>query len=412
MSRQLEIWLHNRLVGRLSEAPEGGTEFRFLDTYLDAVPRPILGQKFEDNLGKTYRSRKGQGLPDFFANLIPEGRLREVIEESAGIDPGDDLALLAFVGRDLPGAVVVRPADNGEPESSSEEPFPSPAAPDEAAESSEGLRFSLAGVQLKFSVLLEENKLTLPAKDQGGEWIAKFDSPAFPRLPENELSMLTWAREAGFDVPECRLHDVEDVVGFPRRFAPSDTKVLAIQRYDRGSGERVHQEDFAQAVGLPPKKKYDHVTHEAMARLVRGFIDESAVDELIRRLVFVVACGNNDGHLKNWSFVYPGGIQAAWSPLYDQVATVAWTAPDRKLALNLAGVKDFGRIDRSAFERFAERAEVAKGRLFEQVDETLDRLRVTWRRIEADLPLPESHLRALREHWQRVPLLRDAGTLE
>lgn len=136
------------------------------------------------------------------------------------------------------------------------------------------------------------------------------------------------------------------------------------------------------------------------------------MDELVRRLVLTIACGNNDAHLKNWSLIYPDRIQARWSPLYDQIATVAWEGFDRKLALKLAGVKEFGLIERSRFERFAENAQIDKYRTLQLVDITLDQLRTTWREIVADLPLPTAHVSALREHWQRVPLLRTAGSLD
>jgi serine/threonine-protein kinase HipA len=409
VSRRLEVLLHDQPVGTLSEMPGGGVEFRLLDTYRELVPRPVLGQKFEDDLEKVHVSRKGQGLPDFFANLIPEGRLREVIEKTAGLEAGDDLALLAFVGRDLPGAVAVHSLQEEETVPSADQP--AAAAKDEADAASEGLRFSLAGVQLKFSMLREAEKLTLPAKDIHGEWIVKFDSASFRHMPENEFSMLEWARAAGFEVPECHLHGVEDVVGFPRHFALDGSRVLAIRRYDRSPQGRVHQEDFAQAVGLPPSKRYGQVTYDAMARLARRFIDEDAVGELVRRLVFVIASGNNDAHLKNWSLVYPDGIRARWSPLYDQSASVAWEGLDRELALKLAKVNQFGGIDRSTFERFAEAAQVEKGRVMELVVGTIERLRTAWQTISSDLPLPEPHAAALREHWRKVPLLRAVGNL-
>lgn len=411
MSRRLEVLLHDQPIGTLLELPGGGVEFRFISAYREMVPRPVLGQKFEDDLEKVHYSRKGHGLPDFFANLIPEGRLRNVIEETTGIEAGDDLALLAFVGRDLPGAVVVRPMENEETSLSLEE-APTSTAEDNVGSVSEGLRFSLAGVQMKFSMLREADKLTLPAKDSSGEWIVKFDSPTFPHLPENEYSMLEWARAAGFEVPECHLHGVESVEDFVRRYAPTDTRVLAIRRYDRSAQGRIHQEDFTQAVGLPPKRKYGQLTHDAMASLVKRFLDEEAVDELIRRLVFVIACGNNDAHLKNWSLVYPDTIRARWSPLYDQVATVAWKGLERTLALKLAGVEEFGRIERVTFERFAERAKIDNQRALDLVDITLEKLQTTWRAIAPDLPLPGSHTAALREHWRKVPLLRAAGSLD
>lgn len=413
MSRRLEVLLHGEVIGTLAENPDGGTEFSFLDRYFDLVPRPVLGQKFEDDLNRVHHNRKNVGLPDFFANLIPEGRLREVIEDRTDVGADDDLALLNFVGEDLPGAVIVR-EQNGQLSHAMASEVASGAKPlgEEMAAAEEGLRFSLAGVQLKFSMLLQEDKLTLPARGESGEWIVKFDSPTFPNLPENEYSMLCWARESGFDVPECKLRSLDDLQGFPRDYAPEGTRLLTIRRYDRVPGGRVHQEDFAQAVGLPPRRKYDQITYGAIAWLIRQFIDEEAVDEFIRRLVFVIASGNNDAHLKNWSLVYPDKIQARWSPLYDQVSTVAWKAPGRELALKLAAVKPFGQIDRAVFERFAEKAEIEPRRVFEQVDQTLEKLRHTWREVAADLPLPDEHAKALREHWQSVPLLRNAGPLD
>jgi serine/threonine-protein kinase HipA len=188
--------------------------------------------------------------------------------------------------------------------------------------------------------------------------------------------------------------------------------VLAVRRYDRGPAGRIHQEDMAQAVGLPPHRKYDQVTFEGIAVLARRFIGEEAVEEFIRRLTLMLACGNNDAHLKNWSLLYQDRIRAAWSPLYDQVATVAWRSPDRETALNLAGVKAFASIDRRCLQRFAEKAQVDWSRAAELIDGTLNRLRATWTTAVEGLPLPAAHAAALREHWRRVPLLREAGPLE
>jgi serine/threonine-protein kinase HipA len=141
-------------------------------------------------------------------------------------------------------------------------------------------------------------------------------------------------------------------------------------------------------------------------------IGEEAVDEIVRRLAFTVATGNGDAHLKNWSLIYPDRIRACWSPLYDQVATIAWETPERALSLKLGGVKEFGRIDGSVWERFAEKAQMDRRRVLNLVAETLDKLRVAWSEIASSLPLPEPHAEAVREHWKRVPFLRAAGPLD
>lgn len=405
MSRRLEVRLGAVAVGDLSELPDGGTEFKFFDSYRELHRRPVLGQKFEDDLGRVYRSRKVQRLPDFFANLLPEGPLRRFIEKEAGIEEGDDLGVLAYVGRDLPGAVVL--VDLGNQPSTRAEP----AVSGPVGTTAEAFRFSVAGVQLKFSVLRENEKIALPASNSSGEWLVKFPSPRFTHLPENEWSILTWAAEAGFDVPEAYLHPAEHLVGPLADLAEPGSQLLAVRRYDRSATGRIHQEDFAQATGIRPEKKYDQITYEALALLVRNFIDDEAVLELVRRLAFVVAAGNNDAHLKNWSLLYPDGIRARWTPLYDQVSTVAWRQPRRELALKMAGVKDFARLDRATFERFAEKAKLQPSRVLDEVRTTLERLRDVWAQIAPDLPLPVDHRRSLAEHWRSVPLLREIGPL-
>jgi len=408
---RFEVLLRDVPVGHLDEAEDGTKSFRFYDSYRMLAERPVLGQKFEDDLGRIYRGKR-EALPTFFANLVPEGRLRKVIERAGGVETGDDLGLLAFVGADLPGAVVLRPSEheaeilNGNSVDRDDENVETP----EVERESDHLRFSVAGVQMKFSMLRDSDKLTLPARGETGEWIVKFDSPVYPRLPENEYSMLEWSRTAGFDVPEVYLHEASHLEGLPRQFAPEGSRVLAIRRFDRNR-HRIHQEDFAQVVGLPPTMKYDHVTYEVMVRLTKNILGDEGVDELVRRLALTVACGNNDAHLKNWSLIYPDGIQARWSPLYDQVSTVAWEGPDRLLSLKLAGVKEFGRIDRAAFERLAEKCNLDPARVIDNVRDTLTRLFDTWPGILPDLPIPESHVVRLREHWAHVPLLREMGSL-
>jgi serine/threonine-protein kinase HipA len=402
-------------VGEISETAEGGTEFRFLKDYFELVPRPVLGQRFEDDLERVRRSRARERLPDFFANLIPEGRLRELIEQTTPVEAGDDLALLAYVGGDLPGAGVVRPFEGEELVSQerrgdrsgevSEEP-----APEEEVGS--GLRFSLAGVQLKLSMLREGEKLTVPVRDQAGNWIAKFDSPSFPHLPANEYSMMEWARAAGFDVPECHLHGLGDLdetvelLGVVRRLVLEGTRVLAVRRYDRTNGGRIHQEDFAQVVGLPPAKKYEQVRHEDIALLVRRFIDEGAVDEYARRLVLTVAIGNGDAHLKNWSLIYPDGRTAELAPAYDFVSTVPYL-PDDRMALNLGGTQDFGEVSLDRFRRFAARSGVPERLVVEAARETAGRLMEAWAHDEVVGRLPEALRARTASHMRSVPLSRE-----
>jgi serine/threonine-protein kinase HipA len=405
MARHAHVYLHGEFAGELAEESTGLTSFRLARGYRETVPRPVLSQSFEDDLERAYRGKRAGELPAFFANLVPEGALRELVEQSAGLEPGDDFGLLLAVGRDLPGAVELRETDE-EPGATA---HGSELIPDRGDDVSAlvATRFSLAGLQLKFSVLRQAEKITLPARGQRGQWIAKLDSPRFPQVVENEFAMLEWARAAGFDVPECHLLPVSSLVGIPRRVIPENSRLLLIKRYDRRGDERIHQEDFAQVARLPPRLKYHHITYEQLGLLIRQIAGREAYDEFVRRLIFVVASGNGDAHLKNWSLINPNRIHAQLAPVYDQVATVAWHQVDKELSLKLAGVKEFGRIDVAALERFARKSQDDPQRVVDLARSTVARIADAWEASSARPPL--LHLAALRDHWRQVPLLRDSS---
>src|SRR5207247_2121386 len=144
---------------------------------------------------------------------------------------------------------------------------------------------------------------TVPARDQAGEWIVKIPVTGYDGLAENEYSVLEWARVSGFDVPECRLA-TRDEMGSLGQYMAEGVNAFAIRRYDRVDGTRIHQEDFNQVLGKQPRfdgeEKYEF-TYEEMAMLLYAIVGSHALDEAVRRVVFVVASGNNDAHLKNWS---------------------------------------------------------------------------------------------------------------
>jgi serine/threonine-protein kinase HipA len=408
MTTALGIGLNGTIIGYLAQTKEGRITFRFTSAYLSMPNRLVLSQSFEDGLSRTYHGSKGS-LPPFFANLIPEpGPLRELIESNLGINSGDDLALLEAVGRDLPGAVEIIRIDG--------ETFPIQDVPETTPplETSEhdietyetGLRFSLAGVQLKFSVSRDPDRITLPARNQDGDWIVKLGSARFPFVVENEYAIMQWATASGFDVPECYLQDSATVSSALKGHADFGNRVFVIRRYDRRSGQRIHQEDFAQVTSKRPALKYDHILYEQCARLVNQLIGEAAYYEFIRRLTFTIASGNADAHLKNWSFLYLDGKQPSLAPMYDQVCTIAWPEIKSELALKLAGTKNWFSLDLDRFELLARRAGADPPRTVETVQETLSQLVSAWNTSDTPNLLPLAHGQKLRQFWERVPLLR------
>lgn len=396
-----DVHLGDLLVGRLAADEAGRTTFRFASGYRQRADRPVLGQHFEDyDLSKDYRTRKA-GLPPFFANLMPEGgALRKVLERTFGVPEDDDLALLSAIGRDLPGAVTFTPSTD-ELEVG-DEPVEEPDVPGE-----EGLQFSLAGVQMKFSVLAGEDKITLAAHNELGDWILKLDAGRFPGLTRNEYAVMSWAEQAGFDVPPRKLVGTSELDSTLARYATPGSEAYLVERFDRQNGRRVHQEDFAQVFNIPPHLKYDHVRYGQCVAVAAAVAGEGAGVEMLRRTVFMVASGNSDAHLKNLAFLYPDGVRAELAPLYDQVSTVAWrnTALRFEWALKLANTKEPFATSMDTFRALSQRSGMDADVIQRIVTETLDEVAEAWRASEApEVMLPE-HVAMLRGYWQRSPVL-------
>lgn len=241
----------------------------------------------------------------------------------------------------------------------------------ERVPSSTAYRFSLAGVQLKFSAVNDAGGgLTIPVKGVGGDWIVKLPSTAFNGVPENEYSMMTLAREVGIDIPELKLVDLRGIEGLPTDVTSMDGKALAIKRFDRAPDGRIHVEDFAQVLGLYPEQKYERASYRNIAQALWIRSGEEAIVEFMRRLIFTVLIGNGDMHLKNWSLIYPDQTTPNLAPAYDLVSTIAFM-PDEKLALAFGHSKAWEAINTDAIRYFAVKAELPATILVETAKETV-----------------------------------------
>lgn len=398
---RLAVSVSGQRVGSLSvRGKQDIIELRVERAFCDAVPQPVLGQWYVGRVARPVTFSTRQRLPPWFANLLPEGALRELISRREGVHPDREFFLLRALGGDLPGAVVVEPETDTEDEG----PTASPVA-DEGAPPGRALKFSLAGVQLKFSVVRGE-RLTLPVSGRGGDWIVKLPDERFDGVPENEWSTMHWARAAGISVPEFDLVPVGQIDGLPPEVeAAHEAWAFACKRFDRDEGRRVHFEDFAQVLGVYPDRKYDRANYETIGRILRYVAPEEAFEEFVRRLVFMLACGNEDGHLKNWALCYPDGVRADLAPAYDMVFTLAYTK-ETGLAMKLGKTRDVRRIGWEAFARLGRKADADPERTVRTAREAADAIRQAFTEVRPELRLPATTLDSIAKRWQQVPILR------
>jgi serine/threonine-protein kinase HipA len=370
------VWLRRDRVGTLVQRGDY-TRFVFSERYLNDPDRPVLGLIFEQDLSA--RHAAALRLPCWFSNLLPEGRLREWIAADRKVSPQREMELLAQVGHDLPGAVRVLPALDGEGDESEWLLKPPPMSAAQHAREQETWRFSLAGVALKFSMLAKGDRLTLPAFGVGGDWIVKLPDQTYPDVPRNEFTMMSLAASAGIAVPPVRLVHRDELDGLPPDVWTSREEwAYAIRRFDRDANrDSVHIEDLAQVRDVYPEDKYLG-NYETVAALAYRGHDLDGLREFACRLAFTILISNGDAHLKNWSLIYTDPRVPRLAPAYDMVSTAYYLGERETLGLKFGGTRRFDRANVITFERLQRRLRAPQAELAACVTELVEKVSLHW----------------------------------
>jgi serine/threonine-protein kinase HipA len=397
----LAVELYGETVGTLTHIQGDRNLFAFTQAYADQARRPTLSLSFKNSLGALiteHRPTQTRVLP-FLSNMLPEETMRTYLAQRAGVSVQREFFLLWALGKDLPGAVTIRPADGS--------PWPQDAASGADGRptgAQEPLRFSLAGVQLKFSgVMAATGGLTIPAEGSGGSWIIKLPSQRFEGVPENEFAMLSLAKRVGIEVPDINLVPLAEIQGLPAGLGVLKGPALSVRRFDRAPDGPVHIEDFAQVFAVYPEAKYKRASARNIAEVIANESTLSDIAEFIRRLTFNTLIGNADMHLKNWSLIYRDRYSARLAPAYDYVSTIAYI-PDGAAALTYGRTKRMDEYSRAELSWIAAKARLPEELVLDTATETVERFHAAWAEEKNHLPLTTATIDAIERHVRTVPL--------
>ncbi len=301
----------------------------------------------------------------FFESLLPEGFSRRVAANWVKADENDYLTILAALGSECLGAIKV--TETGSPVAAHYEKLSESEikelASEGATKSTQILmqtHLSLAGASGKVGLYLDkEGKWYLPKGDAPSTHIVKQSHVRLGGIVLNEQLCMLAAGKMGIDVPETFIVDSGN--------AKDEDVLFAVRRYDRVfEGDktmdglpvplRLHQEDFAQALGISSDKKYENEPMgylEKMFELMRKVSADPISDQrkLIERIIFNYLIGNTDCHLKNHALVYDPGLKSVrLAPAYDIVATRVYNTTS-DMSFFIGGERDIGKIDRRSFLR-------------------------------------------------------------
>ena len=401
----LNVLLYGEPIATITNVGNDRTLFAFMDSYIHDESRPVLGLGFKDALGGLLTNFKPTQtkLTPFFSNLLPEETMRHYLAERAGVNPAREFFLLWVLGQDLAGAITVEPADG--------EALPPNVQQDidDETKIDVPMRFSLAGVQLKFSAVQQANGgLTIPATGQGGSWIVKLPSSRFDAVPENEYSMMELARMLGMDVPETQLLPINQIANIPDGIgkfgdAFKNAKAFVIKRFDRAGDQAVHIEDFAQVFGVYPQDKYKKASMRNIAQVIGIEGQDEDIAEFTRRLVFNTLICNADMHLKNLSVIYKDKRTASIAPAYDFVSTIPYI-PDDSASLKVSRSKKFSDFTLDELSHLAAKAMLPEKLVLDTAKQTVAGFHEIWAKEKAHLPLTKSMIEAIETHLRSIPL--------
>lgn len=372
----LNVWNERRLVGRLRRDSFGHISFRYDNDWLSgggfAISQtlPLGAEEFTAEEGVAHR---------FFANLLPEGGFRERIVRDLKISD-TDFNLLRAIGGECAGALSVLPEERQPSVEQSYRPIDDEELASLIAQRGQPYswseekraRFSLAGAQNKFPILVQGGKYMLPQGESPSSHILKFEIEGYRNVPAYETFTTLLARAVDLPVIDIELRSI------------NNTHYTITQRYDRFPGNdgevlRAHQEDFCQALGYGHERKYQEEGGPSFAQcfgMLRDVSSDPATDlpHLLRWQIFNVLAGNSDGHAKNLSLLHTLGGEIRLAPFYDLVCTRAIERIDHHLALSVGKERNPGVILKQHWEDMARKCDIRPRYLLDLVDELASQL--------------------------------------
>jgi len=375
MADALAVWLNDTKIAVIEQErnrlrlfyTEEALERFALGVPLLSLSLPIAERRYPNGIVRA-----------FLDGLLPEGDVRRAVAEQLDIRATDTYALIRALGRDCAGALVIQPENEAAPPRPTTETA-EPLTDHEVAELVANLRNAPLGVnaRVRMSLAGVHEKLLL-TRMRDGLWgrpvngtpsthILKPSIAQHPNTVENEAFCMRLARHLRLPVAAI------DTITINGR------KAIIVERYDRvvhpdRSVERIHQEDFCQALGIPPDKKYEQDGGPSLSRIAvitQGVAGSASLETLLRAVTLNVLIGNGDAHAKNFSLLHNPSGALSFAPLYDLLSTLVYK--DDRLAMYIDSVRRTNRVTADRIINEAAEWGLPRSRAAQIIADILDR---------------------------------------
>jgi serine/threonine-protein kinase HipA len=357
----LSVFLRGRPVGSLERTGSSRYRFAYSKDAIEGDRSDPMARLSASLPLREERFKPGESAP-FFEGLLPEGAVRATVAGKLGLSEANGFGMLAALGADCAGAVMVLPED--QPSSSAVRP-PLPLSESQVGEllrdlprdplgvdvDPGGVRLSLGGVQDKLILIrLPGGEFAQPLGRMPSNCLLKPEHERFEGLAVNEAFCMRVAAAAGNEVATTELLEFDGI------------RCLYSERFDRavdadGATVRLHQEDMCQALGLLPTQKYEAEDGPSVASVIALLRRQSSprialdVNAFVRAVLTGFLLGNSDAHGKNFSLLYDPATGVRLAPLYDVVSTAVYDGLTLRLAMAIGGEDDPSQVGLLSWER-------------------------------------------------------------
>lgn len=350
------------LVGNLLCSSNGIACFTYDESYLERKDAAAISL----SLPLQKESFSPQQTKNFFEGLLPEGFTRKTVARWMHLDEEDYISLLYGLGQECLGAIQITDgfgSDTGFYEKLSLDQVKE-LANEGVVKSSEMVikaHLSLTGASGKVGLYYDSvnDEWYLPRGSAPSTHIVKQSHVRLDGIVTNEQLCLMTARVMGIPVPDSFIINTGH--------AQEWEVLFATQRYDRRMDEtgrkidgriwpyRLHQEDFAQALGIASADKYEKKGQgylRNMSEVLRKHSSDPDADllQLWKVVIFDYLIGNTDNHIKNLSLLYGTDLKSVrLAPAYDLLSTAIYEGSTRNMAFSIGNEYELDCINEENF---------------------------------------------------------------
>lgn len=378
----LEIEGTQTYVGDIRYNTQEDATFAYAKEYLNL----LTAKPISISLPLQEESFSMQRTKVFFDGLLPEGFTRKTVARWMHVSEEDYLSILAGLGNECLGAIRVmeemkRPISSGYEKLEQNQVIElAKEGTIKSAEMVTKAHLSLTGASGKVGLYYDDraNEWFLPIGEAPSTYIVKQSHVRMDGIVTNEQLCLMTAKELGIQIPESFILNTGN--------AGEGEVLFATKRYDRVITDksnrmdglkvpyRLHQEDFAQALGKPASEKYEKACEGYLKHMFQllAIYSENPVQDQIKLwdiMVYDYLVGNTDNHIKNLSLLYNQdltGIRLA--PAYDIISTTVYESSTRDMGIAIGDKISIDEMNQESFKQEAGKCGINVGMAMRRFD--------------------------------------------